>query len=637
MTEFLSLIIAGVVTGSIYAVSASGLVVTYNTTGIFNFAHGAIGMVLAYLFWQLWQGWGLNVLLSLALVVLVAAPLFGAIIERVIMRPVYGATSNISIVVSLGLLLLLFGGATVVWNPTNTYVVPQFFGSDEITLGSVSVSYEQLITVALAIGVAIFFRLFFKRTRTGIAMRGVVDDPQLARLSGAPSGRISAYSWMIGVMLAAVAGILLSSQTMNVTVLTELVIYGYAAAVVGRLRSLPMTFLGAMILGISYSLAIGYVPQAYLTETTEALPMIMLFVVLLVIPEARLAIGRVARMRPPAAATLRQTLVGGLALVAAALILTYVFAGSLGTLGEVFALSLLALSLVPLSGWGGQVSLCQFTFAGIGAFTMSWVGNGSSLLGLIAAAGLCGAFGAVLSLPALRLRGIYLALATLAFAVFMDNVFFNAPSIVGADAVVAVGRLDAFGYQFRSTRAYVVLLAAVFALACVGIGAVRRRSFGRRLVALQDSPVASATLGAGIASTKLAVFAGSAALAGVAGALLTGISGSTSAMQFQFLESIVLFVAVTLAGSRMLSSALLAGIGLAVIPALALHLPSGIAPAFQYLVFGVGIISVARNPNAIGVAYSKVGTWWRGRMYKETRSPSATLPSTTPPAKVGTS
>ena len=87
MTEFLSLLMAGIVYGAIYAVSASGLVVTYNTTGIFNFAHGAMGMILAYLFWQLWQGWGCRAVLSLVIVLLVAAPLLGVVVERVVMRP----------------------------------------------------------------------------------------------------------------------------------------------------------------------------------------------------------------------------------------------------------------------------------------------------------------------------------------------------------------------------------------------------------------------------------------------------------------------------------------------------------------------------------------------------------------------
>ncbi len=623
MSEFFSLLIAGIVTGSVYAVSASGLVVTYNTTGIFNFAHGAIGMVLAYLFWQLWQGWGLNVIVSLAIVLLVAAPLFGAVIERAIMRPLYGATTSVSVVVTLGLLLLLFGVAESLWSPTNTYVVPEFFNGDQVAIGSVNVSYEQLITVAVAVGVAVFFRLFFKATRTGIAMRGVVDDPQLARLSGAPSGRISAYAWMIGVMLAGVAGILLASQTMDQTVLTELVIYGYAAAVVGRLRSLPLTFLGAMVLGIAYSMAIGYVPQSMLTYVTNALPMALLLLVLMAMPEARLAIGRVARMRPPRVASLQATVLGGAAVVVVGVAASYLVTGNnLATLGSCFALALLALSLIPLSGWGGQVSLCQFTFAGIGALAMHWVDGGSSVLGLLAAAGLCGAFGATLALPAIRLRGIYLALATLAFAVLMDNIFFTAPSIVGAGGIVTVGRPDIFGMRFASMRSYVILLAVAFALGCIGVGALRRGRFGRRLVALQDSPVASTTVGAGLVPTKLAVFAGSAALAGVAGALWTGVGGSASASQFQFLESVVIFVAVTLAGSRMLSSALWAGVALAIVPVIGNHLPQAISQDFQYLLFGAGIIAIGRNPNAMGKVYTDLGDWRRRR-----RAPTAGVAS----------
>ena len=124
MSEFFSLLVAGVVTGSIYAVSASGLVVTYNTTGIFNFAHGAVGMLMAYMFWQFWQGWHWPVILSLLLVLLVAAPLFGLILERAVMRPLYGATTNITLVVTLGLLLMIVGIASTIWKQTNTYTTP---------------------------------------------------------------------------------------------------------------------------------------------------------------------------------------------------------------------------------------------------------------------------------------------------------------------------------------------------------------------------------------------------------------------------------------------------------------------------------------------------------------------------------
>ncbi|MGH9028651.1 MAG: branched-chain amino acid ABC transporter permease, partial [Acidimicrobiales bacterium] len=299
MNEFITLVIAGIVIGSIYAVSATGLVLTYNTTGIFNFAHGAVGMVLAYLFWQLWQGWNIPALLALALVLIVAAPLLGAVLERVVMRPLYGSSMNIRLAVTLGLLLVLQAAGGAIWSQSNSYTLPEFFNGSQVTVGGVNLSYEQLVTVGIAVVGAFVLRLFFKHTRTGVAMRAVVDDPGLAALSGAPSGRISAYAWMLGVMFAALAGILLAPTTMDQLQLTELVIFGYAAAVVGRLRSLPLTFLGAMALGLAYSLATGYVPPNLVVDFTDALPMAMLFVVLLVIPEARLALARVVRVRPP--------------------------------------------------------------------------------------------------------------------------------------------------------------------------------------------------------------------------------------------------------------------------------------------------------------------------------------------------
>ena len=192
MTEFLSFLIAGIVYGAIYAVSASGLVVTYNTTGIFNFAHGAMGMILAYLFWQLWQGWGLPVVLSLVIVLFVAAPVLGVVVERVVMRPLYGAATSIVLAVTLGLLLVLVAAGRHDLEPdANTYNMPELVNGNPISISGITLSCEQLITVAVAVAAAVFLRVFFRRTRTGVAMRAVVDDPTLASLSGAPSGRIS--------------------------------------------------------------------------------------------------------------------------------------------------------------------------------------------------------------------------------------------------------------------------------------------------------------------------------------------------------------------------------------------------------------------------------------------------------------
>jgi branched-chain amino acid transport system permease protein len=630
MSLFISLVIAGIVTGSIYAVSASGLVVTYNTTGIFNFAHGAVGMILAYLFWQLWQGWHWPALLALAAVLLVAAPLLGAVIERAVMRPLYGVSTNIRLAVTLGLLLLLEGAASSIWSQSNVYIMPEFFSGHQVSIGGVNLSYEQLITIAVAVAAALFLRLFFKRTRSGVAMRAVVDDPSLASLAGAPSGRIASYAWMIGVMFAGVAGILIApSSNMSILPLIELVIFGYAAAVVGRLRSIPLTFLGAMILGIGNSMVVGYGPQSDVSDIQAALPMVMLFIVLLLIPEVRLTVGRVVRVRVPHVASATTNLVGGGLVLVAVVILSAVLTGSdLLTLGTGLTLSMLALSLTLLSGYGGQISLCQYTFLGLGALSMHWVDGGSSVLGLLLAVGLCAAVGAVLALPVLRLRGIYLALATLAFAVVMDDVFFTSNSVFGSSGAVTVGRPDIFGLRFATNRAFDILIAVVLALSLIGVGALRRGPFGRRLVAMSDSPAACSTVGLSLTVTKLAAFALSAALAGLAGAFYGGLQTSVGASQFQFLLSILVFAGVTLGGMSVLTGAVTTGLAVAILPVIAAHI--GFLNLPQLLI-GAGIVAAGRNPNGIGTLYVVVSDF---RKQRAARTPPA-VGRNPPPAPSG--
>ena len=594
MSELVSLLVAGVVTGSIYAVSATGLVVTYTTTGIFNFAHGAMGMVLAYVFWQLWQGWHLPALGALALVLLVAAPLLGIVVERLAMRPLHASPLSVRLGVTLGLLLVLVAGAESIWPQGNVYIVPEFLNGHNVKVAGVTLSVEQLLTVGVAVACAVGLRVLFTRTTTGLSMRAVVDDPGLARLAGTSAARISAYAWMLGIFFAGLAGILLAPTTMDPLQLTELVIYGYAAAVVGRLRSIPLTFLGAMVLGVSNSLAIGYVPTGAKSDVTDALPMALLLVVLLVLPEVRLAVGRLPRTQILQPASLRSTLIGGGALVVLGAVLAAVLQGdNLVTLGNVLVLSLAALSLVPLSGYAGQVSLCQFTFLGLGALTAHWLG-GDSVVGVLGAVGLCAAAGAAVALPVLRLRGLYLALATLAFAVLMDRIFFTSTAIMGSGGTVAVGRPS----FLAGTRAFDVASAVVLAACLVGVGALRRGRFGRRLVASESSPAGYATLGLGLSVTKLAVFAFSAGLAGLAGALYGGLSGAVGAAQFQFLESVVLFVAVTLAGGNLLTAAVAAGVFLGIGPVVGSHVPQ-LANLTQLLA-GVGIVSIGRNPAGVG-------------------------------------
>jgi branched-chain amino acid transport system permease protein len=617
VNEFVSFVIAGLVTGSIYAVTASGLVVTYKSTGVFNFAHGAVGMVMAYLYWQLWQGWGWNPVLSLVIVLFVVAPVFALLVERVLMRPLYGSALSTMIVVTLGLFLVLYGLVSTIWDQTITRNLPQWFLGDQVTVFGVTLTYEDLITIGCAVVVALALWALFKLTRVGVSMRAVVDDPSLASLTGARTNRIAGFAWIVGFMLAGLAGILLAPGSgMSIAILSELVIFGYAAAIVGRLSSLPFTFLGAMILGIGESLSVGYVPASYLNYVTAILPMGLLIVALLLLPQSKLTVGRVVRLRPPKPASLRSTLIGGALLVAVTLLVgAFVTGNNLSTLGLALTIGLGALSLVLLSGYGGQVWLCQFTFMGLGAWAMSKVGGGDSVLGVLAAIGLCAAAGGILALPAIRLRALYMALATLAFAVLMDQLFFTNPSILPSGSM-SVGRPDIFGMHFTTDRAFMVLVAIVFALCLIGVGALRRGPFGRRLVAMSDSQAACATVGMNLVRTRLVAFVIAGGIAGLAGALYGGMSRIDSFSQFSFVNSLVLFVAVALAGITVLSGAVQAGLGVALLPLIATHIPS--FSGFTYVLFGVGIIAVGRNPYGLGLVYARLGEWWDARRAAET-------------------
>ncbi len=608
MNEFISFVVAGVVTGSIYAVTASGLVVTYKSTGVFNFAHGAVGMVMAYVYWQLWQGWGWNPVLSLAVVLILVAPLSALVVERALMRPLYGSALSTTIVVTLGLFLVLYGLVSTVWDQTITRNLPDWFQADQVTVFGVGLTYEDLITIGCAVAVALALWLLFKMTRVGVSMRAVVDDPSLASLTGARTGRIAGFAWIIGFMLAGLAGILLAPGSgMSIAILSELVIFGYAAAIVGRLSSLPLTYLGAMILGVSESLAVGYVPANYLNDVTAILPMGLLIIALLLLPQSKLAVGRVVRLRPPKPASLRSTLVGATVLVVATVAAgAFVTGTNLYTLGLALTIGIGALSLVLLSGYGGQIWLCQFTFMGLGAWTMTKIAGGDSVLGVLAAIGLCAAAGGILALPALRLRELYMALATLAFAVLMDQLFFTNPSIIPSGSI-NVGRPDIFGMHFTTDRAFMELVAVVFALCLIGVGALRRGAFGRRLVAMRDSEAACATVGMNITLTKFAVFVIAGGIAGLSGALYGGMSRTVSYSQFSFVNSLVLFVAVALAGITILTGAVQAGIGVAILPLIATHIPS--VSGFTYIFFGAGIIAVGRNPYGVGLLYTRLSEW----------------------------
>lgn len=608
MNELLSLTVLGLCTASIFALAASGLVLTYTTTGIFNFAHGAIGMLGAFAYWQLRDDWGWPTSLALGVVLLVLAPLLGLAIERGIMRHLTDAPETVRIVVTISLLVALLGVGLWVWPAQEPHPTSQLFGGESISVFGVGVTWHRISGIVVAVIVALGLRVLLFRTQAGLDMRASVDSRSLALLHGARPDRSAALAWAIGCSLAALAGILIAPVTsLSHINLTLLIVNAYAAAMIGRLRSLPMTFVGALILGLADSYAIGYVPSgnAYFSTFRFAIPAVLLFVVLLVMPNPQLGTRTGSASREdiprPGWTTTAATAVG---IVTATLVLANVLSDADALrAAKIFGLALIALSLVPLTGFGGQVSLCQMSFAAIGAVVMAHHGPNGEPVALLYAAAVCGVVGALIALPALRLSGIYLALSTAAFAVFLDRWVFNLASfdlgpwtIQFFDlGIIAVQPLDVPGIDGRSRPTQLVVLSVVFSLLYVLVVAVRRSGFGMRLLAMKDSPAACATLGLDVTRLKLAVFGLSAAMAGVGGALYAGTQGSVSPDRFALFESLPLLLLSVVGGIGTAAGALFAGLILGGLP-----IAVGIWPFLanlNRLLPGTMGVALGRNPN----------------------------------------
>jgi branched-chain amino acid transport system permease protein len=539
---------------------------------------------------------------AVVFVLLVAAPLYGMAVERLLIRPLDPEDTGTTLVVTLGLLVMSLGLAYTLWPVTSTRVLLPFFGPGRFVsvLGN-RVSYEQLITIGLAVVVAVGLRLLFFRTRVGVAMRGVVDDRALMALNGGYPGRLNALSWAIGASLGALSGILQSGSAggLQVLTLTFLVVNAFAAALLGRLRSLPLTFAGALALGLLVQYVTGYVTlNGWMSNLKPVLPTFFLFAVLLILPPQRLRAGAATVTDALRVPTLRRSVVSGAGFVfVAGLIEPFLHSGVLiGQASEGVGLGIVALSVVLLTGYGGQISLAAYAFMGFGAWLFAKVTPGGSVVGLVIVAVVTGLLGAVVALPALRLRGLYLALSTLAFAELAYFLFFNQTKIMGS-VDVSVPRVHLPWVSLAGAKAELFFECVVFAVFAVALLAVRRGSIGRLLAATRDSSAAAATLGANLNLTKLVLFAAASAVAGVGGALWGGVERQVSALNFQYQFGLSLLLIVYIWGVCSPAGALLGGLSLSLaFPQIAPHLPARWSQ-LALVATGLGAISLGRNRN----------------------------------------
>jgi len=583
MTLFLTFTVLGLVLGSVYAIAASGLVLTYNTSGIFNFAHGAQAMIGAFLYYQLQVVWGVPTLLSVLILLLVVGPLMGFLLHRFIMGGLRDTAEVTKIVVTVAILLGFVSLSHWVWDPQEARMSKMFFGVEShITVGGVVIRYHEIICLLAAAAIAIGLRLLFTRSRMGVLMRATVDDPDLLRLNGHDPERIAALAWALGSTLAVLAGILITpvaGGALEANALTLLVIDAFAAALFGRLRSIPRTFLGAVALGLASTYLVAYAPTewTWVTNLRDALPMIILFIVLLVLPQDRLR-GAAVRTReryevPP----VRRAAIWAVVLVVATVAFRQLIDdSSVGTLILGLSFAIIALSLTLLTGYAGELNLAPIAFGAIAtivAFHSGISGEGldarMSIVGLLFGVLAAAVTGALVALPALRLRGLYLALATLAFGGIVSSMvlretqprsWFGHELALFPNGNLIMSPLQVGPLDLGDQDTFLYTVAAVFGVLGVGVVALRNSGYGRRLAAMKDSPAAAVMLGQRLVRLKLSVFMLSTAIAGLGGIFMSMALTSVTSDHFVYTLGLSLVMLTVVGGIGYVSGALFGGL-----------------------------------------------------------------------------
>ncbi|WCO68071.1 ATP-binding cassette domain-containing protein [Iamia majanohamensis] len=661
MIELLSLVVAGAIAGGLYAIMASGLVLTYRASGVFNLGYGAVAFAAALAYHVLNQpeaegGLGLPIAVSGFLAIGVVAPLLGLFLDAAIFRRLARASEAAKLVGGIGVLVALPAFCLLLIELVN-----DVFGTDLPTAAGqagtsppglgpvpatsylltdgVAVTSDQLAVVVAAGAVAAGLWYLLRHTRLGLETRAGVDRPVLARLRGIDIDRSSRIVWALSASLAGLAGVLIAPMfDLSALTFNMIVFASFTAAVAALLRSIPLTFMAGIGLGVVQNVVNGYAPDvlADVSGFRTSVPFLLLFLLLFLIPTRGRDAGSVAEETPveDPRADLGPWRRRAPWLVAGALLTTYgLFVADAywaGILNRGLVLGIVFLSFVVVTGYGGMISLAQATFVTVGGFTAGWMvnhqwattmpivmnnGRLTFWAATLVAVGATTLVGLFVALPSLRLGGLALAIATLALAFVGDRLVFQLESVRNGSGGWSLPR-PAYGPVDLGDDQTLMVVLLVLLVAVVGIvGNLQRSATGRAVLALRSSPAAADTSGIDPMRTKLTLFAVSAALAGLGGALFALVnSPMTNTSAPPLLGIVWLAVAVTF-GIRRPGGAVVAGMVYAVVPPVLGgiggtwgapwdSLPDTArdllgSPDFAAMLFGLGAVGLARQPDGV--------------------------------------
>ncbi len=538
--QVISYALLGFGLGAMYSLASQGLVLIYRGSGVLNFAQGAIGMVGAYVEYEVSVSNGAPYIVGLLAGIAVAA-LLGVLTHLLIMRQLRRASPLARIVATLGVLITLQAIMVIKFGATVKFV-PSSLPTSQIHIGSIAVTSDRFYLLGIAIVLTAGLYALYRYTPFGIATTAVAENERAASSLGWSPDTIATANWALGSAMAGLAAILVTPiVTLQVTILTNLVLAALAAALVAQFRSFPIAFVAAVVIGVVETELTRYVTQP---GVAQSVPFVIIIVVMVVRGQA-IPLRDFFLQRLPALGSgrIRPGAIGFAAAIMAVLLLTtspsWVDAFSFS-----MATALILMSIVVVTGYTGQLSLAQYAIAGFGAWVAGRLASAAGLPFWAAAIlGILGTIplGVLFVLPAARTRGINFAVVTLGLGTALELMLFDNSNYTGGISGTQVGDPKVFGLdvsQITHPARYGFMCLIVLLAAGLMVANIRRSRSGRRLIAVRTNERAAAALGVNVMNAKLYAFAVAAALAAAGGILLAFANSTITYTDFTNFTSI---------------------------------------------------------------------------------------------------
>jgi branched-chain amino acid transport system permease protein len=594
--EFVQIAIGGLVVGSIYAAIALGFSLVYRVTGAINLSQGGFALVSAmigYTFAVAW-GWPLVFAIPAAVITTVIA---GVVLARFTFVPALARLSNANVLMlTAGILTMIEGFSLAVWG-SQPYATPPFSGERPLAFGAVLIPTQAFwVFGATALSIATLWFLIAK-TKLGKALRACAENPSAASLMGIDVPRMTLLSFGLATLIAAISGVIVAPTTsLQFDTGRLFTISGFVAAAIGGIASFPGAVIGGLFLGLVTQLSTAYISSLF----SSAISLLILLVVLIWRPQGLIQAG-VARRQDTRdevkaaghAVKLPSHLGWPLAALAVivAVFIPFVITDN-GILSGLVIAAILFMALMGLDvlmGYAGQVSLGQAGFMAIGGYTSGYLAINyeiAPVLSILAGIGVSLASALVLSVVTLRLRGLYLALATLAFGLLIDSCAVGFLDITGGPSgLVGIPSFSVAGFTFASPRAMYYLVLALDIIVLAGLVGAMRSGFGRALKAIRSDQLAAAALGVNVVRYKLAAFLISVTLASLAGSLYAFFFNFLAPEMVGTSRSLELVAMLIIGGESTLVGGLLGALLLTLLPVI-------FAPLAIYKTFASGALLV---------------------------------------------